>query len=623
MARLTIQIGASIKSLKDKLGRAKSSFRRFFAGIKKLGALGGLGFVGLIYGMNRLSNAAREFNTKMREVNTIAQGSKKELKELTRIVVDLSSTMGIDAVVAADSMYQALSAGIDKAKIKDFLQIAARASIAGVTDMKTAVDGLTTVIKAYGLTADNASKISDIFFETIRLGKTTFPELSQDIGKVAPIAAKMGIGFEEIAAALATMTKQGIKTDIAAVSLRGILSQLLSPNEKLAKGLQEVAKQAGVADWHALSLQQVLKGLGDVTNNDSSKINEMIPNVRALTGVLALMGESSKMAADDLADIADSSDAAKKAFNEFADSSDLYLKRQEQQLKRAGRAWGDLFTSIKVNSAKGALLLKDLAVAVTYKGKNQESVNRTMLGMRTAEDIIKDVRARFDASKDSKEKNMLLEQYNVLVRKGAFAWEKLVEQQKKSREVEAEVTRKEKEKSAKTLAITNAEISAKEKANELAKKAKEKADKEAKTKQETVNKELQSMQNKIQVQNLINQGKSKEAYIQQEVNKLKAMGANEEQIAQTKKLAAQQYELQNARKIAEQRGAVMQDFARQEMPIVTDALRRIGGNIGNGKAIDDTSKKTLDALVKTKDRVDEIDYKLQYMIANPTTGRAR
>jgi TP901 family phage tail tape measure protein len=623
MARFTIQIGASIKGLMQKLSRAKGSFKRFFAGIKKLGSLGGLSFIGLVYAIHRMSNAAREFNSKMREVNTIAQGSKKELKALTKIVQDLSMSMGVDAVVAADAMYQALSAGIDKSKIKDFLQVAGKASIAGVTDIKTAVDGLTSVLKAYGLSADSASKMADIFFQTINKGKTTFPELAKDIGKVAPIASKMGISFEEISAALATITKQGNATDEAATGLRAILIQMLAPNEKLAQGLKEVAKQAGVSDWQMLSLQDVIRGLGEVTNNSTSAIKEMFPNTKALTSIVSLMGDSAKMAAEDLDAMRNSTGAASKAFNEFADLTDLRLKKQQQEIKKAARAWGDFFTSLKANVSKGYNFLNDLDKALVLNFGDPKTTRRIMSGKKTEKDILPELRAQMKATKDSKERLRIQFQIDTLLGRGIEAWKKVAKFQEKVKENEAEIFRKEKEKAAKKLAIDNAEIAAQEKKTEEAKKAKEKADKEAKTKRENVEKELQSMQSKIQVQNLINQGKSKEAYIQQEVNKLKAMGANEEQIAQAKKLAAQQYELQNARKIAEQRGSVMQDFARQEMPIVTDALRRIGGNIGTGKAIDDTNKKTLQAMEKTSSRVDEIDYKLQYMIANPTSGRAR
>jgi hypothetical protein len=44
----------------------------------------------------------------------------------------------------------------------------------------------------------------------VKLGKTTFEELSQSMFQVAPLAAAMNVPLEEVTAAVGTFTKQGV-----------------------------------------------------------------------------------------------------------------------------------------------------------------------------------------------------------------------------------------------------------------------------------------------------------------------------------------------------------------------------------------------------------------------------
>ena len=60
----------------------------------------------------------------------------------------------------------------------DFMRTATEASIGGVTDLETAVDGITSVVNAYGEEAISASKASDLMFTAVKLGKTDFTQLS-------------------------------------------------------------------------------------------------------------------------------------------------------------------------------------------------------------------------------------------------------------------------------------------------------------------------------------------------------------------------------------------------------------------------------------------------------------
>ncbi|MDA0064519.1 phage tail tape measure protein [Brachyspira hyodysenteriae] len=72
------------------------------------------------------------------------------------------------------ALYQSLSAGVPRENVFEFLKTAGEAAIAGVAELKTSVDGLTSVTNAYGTEVLNVNRASDIMFQTVKLGKTDF-----------------------------------------------------------------------------------------------------------------------------------------------------------------------------------------------------------------------------------------------------------------------------------------------------------------------------------------------------------------------------------------------------------------------------------------------------------------
>jgi TP901 family phage tail tape measure protein len=274
----------------------------------------------MVVGLKSAAQSAGAFQKQMAEVNTIAKLSRKDLGALSKDVKGLSTEIGVTTTELTQGLYQALSAGIPADNAIEFLRIATKGAIGGVTDVKTAVDGMTTVINAWGMSTSDATKVADIMFQTVKLGKTTFSELSQHIGTVASMASTAGISFEEVAGAFASMTKKGLDTSKSAVQIRGIVKNLIAPNKQLKDALLQVAQAEGLADTSTLSLQATLEGLNQVVKGDAEAMNKLFPDVRALNGVLTLTGQNAKGASADLMAMANSAGAAAGAFKELADT---------------------------------------------------------------------------------------------------------------------------------------------------------------------------------------------------------------------------------------------------------------------------------------------------------------
>ena len=59
------------------------------------------------------------------------------------------------------------------------------------------------VMNAYGLSAEDATHVSDVFFNTVNKGVVTGPELAASLGPVTQSAKAAGVGLNEMGAMIA------------------------------------------------------------------------------------------------------------------------------------------------------------------------------------------------------------------------------------------------------------------------------------------------------------------------------------------------------------------------------------------------------------------------------------
>ena len=168
----------------------------------------------------------------------------------------------------------------------------------GNADLGVAVDGLTSVINAYGRDTTNASDVANAFFSAQQKGKTTVSELAANIGKVAPVAKSAGIGFKELLATMSTLTLGGLSTDEATTSLRSTISALVKPTKEAEKVLKSLGVPVGALELKEKGLGFALAQLSKAQEENADIIAKAIPNIRALTGVTSFSEDKLKILAE-------------------------------------------------------------------------------------------------------------------------------------------------------------------------------------------------------------------------------------------------------------------------------------------------------------------------------------
>lgn len=254
-----------------------------------------------------------DFQKGMNEVFTLMPGvSQAAMDEMGDQVMALSREFGTlpDEVIPA--LYQALSAGVPPDNVFEFLETANKAAIGGITDLETAVDGITSVVNAYGAEVLDAATASDVMFTAVRLGKTDFGQLSSSLFNVIPTAASLGITFEDVAAQLAVMTAQGVPTSVATTQLRQAFIEASKGGTLLSDAIKDLTGQSFtelIAE--GMTSTEIFQQLRE--SMPEQEFKDLFGSVEALNAVLATTGpnfETTQAAMDEMRNSTGATDAA-------------------------------------------------------------------------------------------------------------------------------------------------------------------------------------------------------------------------------------------------------------------------------------------------------------------------
>lgn len=282
------------------------------AGIAAVGAAA-TAIGGAVVGMTK---NAMGFEKQMGEVYTLLPGlSKEAMASMNSDVLEFAKNMGVlpDEVVPA--LYQSISAGVPRDNVFEFLEVAQKAAVGGVTELETAVDGITSVVNAYGSDVLGAGKASDLMFTAVKLGKTTFDELSGSLYNVIPTASALGVGFEDVTAAIAAMTAQGTPTSVATTQMRQMFVELSKEGTNTSDLFKQLAGQS-FKDFVAEggNVSEALALMKDHADKNNLGLNDLFGSVEAGNAALALGGQGAETYAKNLEEMKNSLGATDEAF---------------------------------------------------------------------------------------------------------------------------------------------------------------------------------------------------------------------------------------------------------------------------------------------------------------------
>lgn len=271
-------------------------------GLREVGVIATAAFTAPFVGaVDSVVKFGGEFETQMTRIVTLAGASRQEVDSLTQSVLALGPTVGIGPDKLAEGLFVLESFGLRGAAAMDALVVAGRMSALGMGSVAETARGVTGALFAYREQNLSAAQAGDILTKTVQLGNMKISELVPALAKVNPVAAAMGVSFQDVAASIATFTHAGVDSSLAATGIRAVLNSILTDSAKTEKGFKALAEATGD---NTISMANFRKEMADngltaamihLTDNVTkagqagiSAFGSIIPNIRGLTEALAV-----------------------------------------------------------------------------------------------------------------------------------------------------------------------------------------------------------------------------------------------------------------------------------------------------------------------------------------------
>lgn len=346
-------------------GQVRKSTEAMTAKLKTIGA--GMTLVGgaLTAGFALAIKNAAGFEASLADVSTMLdEGAMKLLPGYASELKTLAVDFGEGTSTLSKGLYDILSASIDPTKALDVLAVSAKAASAGVTDTGTAADAITTILNSFGMEADNAATVSDKLFQIVKAGKLTFPELASSIGRVASTAAMSGLSFDELGAAVATLTRAGISSEQSMTAVNGIIQAFLKPTTEAVTAAGKFGIELTSNTLKTEGLSGVMAKLKDAT---AEELAQIFPTIEGLKGMSAALGDAEGFTAN-YNSMLESAGATQDAFGKQSETLNFKMNQMKEGLGLIGTTIGEVLIP-----AMKPLIDKAVELAKSFKTWAEEN----------------------------------------------------------------------------------------------------------------------------------------------------------------------------------------------------------------------------------------------------------
>lgn len=282
-------------------------------------ALAALVTGGIIYATSEAGKFGDSFN----EISTLIDASAKEITGFKQEILDYGRDSKSSYETINGAVYSAISAGIDYKQSLDSLNQAEKLAIAGKADLNSSLVLTAGTLNAYGESTDQASHYSDVFFQTVKLGQTTLPELAASLSQVTGIAASGGVPIETLAAAIAAVTASGVPTSQAMTSLKAAISNIIKPSAEARSVAQELGIEFNATALKSKGFEGILQDVYQATGGNVDQMAKLFGSTEALNSVLILAEDKSGKFENALHAMAEASGSVEAAYNKMANNMQL------------------------------------------------------------------------------------------------------------------------------------------------------------------------------------------------------------------------------------------------------------------------------------------------------------
>lgn len=305
---------------------------------------------------------AVDFQTAMTKINTLVGISAKEVNEYGKTVKSMAIETATAPEKLAEGLFFITSAGFKGKEALDALRVSAKGAAMQMGDMQDIASATTSIMTAYG---HSSEKAGDLLHETLKQGKFDAAEFMSKIGQVIPTAASFGISFEEMGAAVATMSKISGDAAGSLTAVNQVMLKLMTPGEQQKEILKDINMEYD--DLNAMmkdSLMGTLNHIFKELEGNDEMLTKVFGGARAVKGAFATAGLQAETYAEVLDGMNNSLGNVDKGFKTVSETAEFKMTQSWEQLKATTMELGAMlmpvFTKIVNVLTKAANAFRDL-----------------------------------------------------------------------------------------------------------------------------------------------------------------------------------------------------------------------------------------------------------------------
>jgi len=351
---------SQIKQVDNQLGGLNSRF----GGVAKQGAAAaaaiaavGAGITALIgAGLKEAYDQAVNFETAMVELEKVLGSQPEQLDAAKTAAMDLSNQYGVSSQEIVESIAGWVQAGYDIEEATQLAEESIALLYTSELDAAQSTETLTKIMKGFGLEVDEARSKLDVANEISNNYASSVGQLTEAMGRVAPIADAMGLSFEEMSSFLVPAIEKFQDGQKVGTAFAKILNNLVSDTSRVQDGLEAL----GVAQTDSNGqlrdgrdiLYDVAEAFQDLEPSQKTFVAQQIAGAEHSAKFLATMNSYDKAG--------DVYETAINSAGSVTEELQAKLESADKQLDRWNEAWtnlsiviGDQFKAAATEAVKG------------------------------------------------------------------------------------------------------------------------------------------------------------------------------------------------------------------------------------------------------------------------------
>lgn len=209
------------------------------------------------------------YESGMKKVQAVSQGSDADMKKLGKIAREQSKVTKFSADETTQALYRMAQAGYDVKKMEDILPTALQFSAGGDFDLDKATDNITDYQTALELSNKELKQAVDQWSQSARITNTSQEQITDAALRSAQSAKALNGTYTEQTEILSVLASNSIKGERAGTVLRNMILRLSKGSKDAYKAVYELAgkdgleKMLGVAGKGKKTVGQLRSSLQD------------------------------------------------------------------------------------------------------------------------------------------------------------------------------------------------------------------------------------------------------------------------------------------------------------------------------------------------------------------------